>query len=149
AELDDLRAARNFLPDRLVAVERVAALVDIAELHGLADADRAAVGLFLAGDHLEQRRVAGAVRADNADDAARRQLDRQVVGPRPAVKALLDAFQLVHHVAEALRDRDDDLGVAGPDVFRRIDQLFVGLEAGLGLGLAGLRAGRDPFLLAR
>ena len=53
-------------------VERVAALVDIAEEHGLADPDRAGVGLFLAGDQAEQRRLARAVRTDDADDAARR-----------------------------------------------------------------------------
>jgi hypothetical protein len=45
AELDDLGAAGDFLPDGLVGVERVAALVDIAELHALADADRAGIRL--------------------------------------------------------------------------------------------------------
>jgi hypothetical protein len=94
AELDHLGAAGNFLPDGLVRIERVAALVDIAHLHGLADADRAGIGLFLAGEHLEQRRLAGAVRADDADDAARRQLERQVLDQQFVAKALLQAFDL-------------------------------------------------------
>src|SRR3712207_6916364 len=52
------------LPDVLLGIERIAALVDIAEVHGLADADAAFVGLLLAGDQLEQGRFAGAVRPD-------------------------------------------------------------------------------------
>jgi hypothetical protein len=48
--------------------------------------DRAGIGLLLAGDHPEQRRLAGAVRADDADNAARRQLERQVVDQQPVAK---------------------------------------------------------------
>src|SRR5690606_22662792 len=65
-------AARDFLPDILVRIERVAALIDIAEADGVADRHAAFVGLFLPGDQLEQRRLARAVRTDDADDAARR-----------------------------------------------------------------------------
>jgi hypothetical protein len=50
---------------------RIAALVDVGDLHRFADLDFAGVRLFLAGDHAEQRRFAGAVRADDADDGAR------------------------------------------------------------------------------
>jgi hypothetical protein len=48
-------------------------------MHGVTDADRTGIRLFLTGDHLEQRRLAGAVRTDDADDAARRQLDREIL----------------------------------------------------------------------
>ena len=75
AEIEDVVAAGDFLPHGLLVVQRVARLVDIAELHRLADLDRAGVGLVLTGDHAEQRRLAGAVRADDADDAAGRQLE--------------------------------------------------------------------------
>jgi hypothetical protein len=48
AELDDVVAAGDFLPDGLVAIERVAALVDIGEICTVSPTrDRAAVGLFL------------------------------------------------------------------------------------------------------
>ena len=77
AELDLLQPARDLLAHGLVGVERVAALVDIAELDRVADADRAAVGLLLADDHAEQRGLAGAVGADDADDAAGRQLEAE------------------------------------------------------------------------
>jgi hypothetical protein len=45
AELDDVVAARDFLPDGFVRVEMVAALVDITKLHRIADADFAAIRL--------------------------------------------------------------------------------------------------------
>src|ERR1043166_6981891 len=65
AEHELIEPAGDFLPHGLAAVERVAALVDIAEMHRLADLDRAAVGLVLPGDHAEQRGLAGAVRTDH------------------------------------------------------------------------------------
>ena len=64
SERDDLLAAGNLRPDILVAVER-AVLVDIAEHGRVADADIAAVRLFLAGQHAGKRRFSGAVRADD------------------------------------------------------------------------------------
>src|SRR5690348_9359228 len=63
AELQHVEAIGNFLPHRLVGIERVAALVDIAELHGGTDLQRAGIRLFLPREHAEQRRLAGAVRA--------------------------------------------------------------------------------------
>src|SRR5579864_2372436 len=69
-ELELIEAAGNLLPHRLLGVERIAGLIDIAELHCVAEADRAAIGLFLAHDHAEQRGLAGAVWADHADNAA-------------------------------------------------------------------------------
>ena len=79
ADLEDLGALRDLVEHGLVAVERVAALVDVGQLDGLADAQRAAVGLLLPGDHAEQRRLAGAVGADDADDAAARQVEGQIL----------------------------------------------------------------------
>ena len=75
----------------LLGDEVVAALVDIAEMHGVAERDRAGVRLLLAGDHAEQRRLADAVRADDADDAARRQLEGEVVDQQPVAIALRQA----------------------------------------------------------
>jgi hypothetical protein len=49
-------------------------------------------GFLLAGDHPEQRRLAGAVGADDADNAAGRQLERQIVDQQPVAIALRDAF---------------------------------------------------------
>src|SRR3546814_2947153 len=71
AEAENLQFIRYFFPDVIIRIEVVPALIDIAELDRRADVDLAAVGLFLAGDELEQGRFAGTVRPDHADDAAR------------------------------------------------------------------------------
>src|ERR1700733_13553218 len=75
AELELGGAAGNFLPHVFLAVERTARLVDIAEMHRFRDFDGAAVRFLRAGDHAEQRRLAGAVRPDDADNAAGRRLE--------------------------------------------------------------------------
>src|SRR5438309_10995621 len=83
AEIDLVESARDLLEHGLVAGQRVARLVDIAELDRLADLEGAALGRLLAGNHPEERRLAGAVRPDDADDAARRQADIEVLAPQP------------------------------------------------------------------
>src|SRR6185437_5666111 len=148
AELELVETAGNLLPDGRVAVEGVARLVDIAELHGLADLDGAGIGLVLAGDHAEQRGLAGAVRADHADDAARRQLEGEAVDQQVVAEALGEAFEVDDILAEPLRDRDDDLRGGRRLVVGLREQLFVALVARLGFRLPGLRRGRDPLLLA-
>src|SRR6185312_3300958 len=65
AEQDEILAARDLLPYVLLAVERVAGLIDIAEMHGLADLDRALIRLLLPDDHAEQRGLAGSVRTNH------------------------------------------------------------------------------------
>src|SRR5580698_4805556 len=70
AKVDHVLPVGNLFPDVLAAVEFVARLVDVTELDAITDVDGAFVGLFLAGDHAEQRGLAGAVRADDANDAA-------------------------------------------------------------------------------
>src|SRR5690349_22028139 len=90
AEIDLVLPAGDLLPDRVVRAERVARLVDIAELYGFADADMAGIGLFLARYHAEQRRLARAVRADHADNAARRQPEIEILDQQPVAEALAD-----------------------------------------------------------
>src|SRR6185369_12428429 len=65
-----LAAVADLLPRGALSVERVARLVDVREQYGVADRQRSRIGLFAAGDHAEQRRLAGAVGADDADDSA-------------------------------------------------------------------------------
>ena len=79
AQVDFFLAVGDFLPDGLIGVQGVAGLVHVAQLDRLADGEGAGVRLFLAGDHAEQRGLAGAVGADDADDAAGRQLEVQVL----------------------------------------------------------------------
>jgi hypothetical protein len=99
--IDLIEPVGDLLPHRLVGAEAVARLVDIAELHRLADAEAPASAVLLAGDHAEQGRLAGAVRADDADDAAGRQQERQVLDQQPVAEALVHLVRLDHQVAEA------------------------------------------------
>src|SRR6476659_1106247 len=71
---NDVLPIRDLLPNGLVRGEVIAALVDIAEVHAVAEPDLAGVRLLLPRDHAEQRRLADAIRADDANNAAGRQL---------------------------------------------------------------------------
>ena len=106
------------------------------------------VGRLLPGDHPEQRRLAGAVRADHADDAGRRQRERQVLEEQPVAEALRDALRLDHHVAEPRSGRDVDLDLVELHVVLFGEQLLVGAEARLRLRLPRLRREPHPLELA-
>ena len=67
ADLDPLAAGADEVFQRGVQVQRVAHLVEVGDLQVGAAPHLAAVGLELAQDQLEQRRLAGAVRPDQAD----------------------------------------------------------------------------------
>src|SRR5207253_790833 len=90
-DLQHVEAARDLLPDGVAGPKRVATLVDVSELDGLAEADGAGVGLLLTGDQLEQGRLAGAVGADDADDAVGRQLEREALEQDLVAVLLLQA----------------------------------------------------------
>ena len=147
ADLHEVDAAGDLLVDGLVGVERLPRLVDVRELHRGADLQRTAVGLLLADEHAEQRGLARAVGADDADDAAGRQREVEVFDEEPIAVALGDLVGLDDEVAEtrARRDRDLHLLLA---LLRRLgfgDELVVRRDARLALGLAG--AGREPHPL--
>src|SRR5690348_15336076 len=76
ADLKDVEPIRDFLPDVLLRVQRVAALVDVTQMDGRADFDLARVGLLLTGDQLEQGRLARAIGADDANDSTGRKAER-------------------------------------------------------------------------
>src|SRR6266481_2912763 len=50
----------------MLALQDIAALIDVRQPHRLAQPQRPGVGFLLAADHPEQGRLAGAVRADDA-----------------------------------------------------------------------------------
>ena len=147
AEGEDIEAVRDFFPDIVIGIERIAALIDIAELHRFADRDIAIVGLFLAGDQFEQCRLARAVRPDHADDAAGWQAEGQVLEQQLVAIGLGQALGLDHLAAKPLGRLDQDLRLAGRAVFLGFDQLVERLDPRLGFGLARLGALADPFQL--
>ena len=73
-----------------------AALVDVSQLDAVAEPDAAAVRLIHSREHLEQRRLAGAVWADHANDTAGRQAEGQIVDQQPVVEGFRQAFDLQH-----------------------------------------------------
>ena len=77
-EFDNVLTVRDFLPDRFIRAERITALIDIAEIDRIADPKRTGIRLFLPGDHPEQRRFTGTVRADDTDDRAGRNLEVEI-----------------------------------------------------------------------
>src|SRR3982751_1172732 len=89
-----VEAARDVLPDGLVVLELLPALLDERHLGGGTDLDGAAVGLLLAGDHAEQRRLAGAVGADDADDRAGGDHEAQVVDQQAVSEPLGHVLEL-------------------------------------------------------
>jgi len=107
-------------------------------MHRLADLDSAGVGFVLAGDHAEQCGLAGAVGSDDADNAAGRQPEGQIVDQEIVAEALLEVIEIDHVVAEAFGHRNRDLrGDVGLGI-GDLEQLVIALIARLGFRLPGL-----------
>ena len=68
---------------------------------------------------------------------------------RRSPKPLLEALEIDHVLAEPLGHRNGDLRGLGLLLAGLLQQFLIALVARLGLGLARLGRGRDPFLLAR
>src|SRR5690606_8550476 len=102
----------------------------------------------LTRDHSEQRRLTGAVRADHADDAAWRKLERKVLDEKPVAVTLREVLDLQDDAAESRTRWDLDLSVADLLAARLLGQFLIGLDTRLGLGLPRLRARPDPLQLA-
>ena len=147
---DVLAAVRDLLPDVALALQALAALVDVGELDRVADAQRARVGLLLADDHAEQGGLAGAVRPDDAHDAAAGQDEVQVVHEQVVAVALAEVLRFDDQVAQAGPGRDGDLARSLALLLGLLlgEQLLVVGEAGLALGLAGARGHAHPLELA-
>ena len=86
ADLDEVQAVRDDLPQRLVRVDTGACLVDIADLDGLTDRQLATIERLKADDRLKQGGLTDAVGANNADDAVARQREGQTVDERAITK---------------------------------------------------------------
>src|SRR5205085_11779383 len=109
ADADDVESAGDIFPDALLGREHVARLVDVREMHRFADGDRPRVALLASAAHAKERRLAGAVRADDADDRARRYLERQLVDQQAIAIALGDVFELDNIMAQTPGQRNECL----------------------------------------
>jgi hypothetical protein len=124
------------------------ALVDVRELHGLADAEGAAVGLLLAAIMRNSVVLPAPLGPMTPTMPPRGRLNVRSSmssrSPKPCARARLD-----HHVAEALGPRGS--GSRWARAFSRLvlgEQLLVGREAGLALGLPRARGHAHPLELA-
>src|SRR5262249_14089802 len=112
-----------------------------------AHADRARIGALRAGQHAEQRGLAGTVRPDDADDAATRQAERQIVDQQPLAVALAQVLDLDDRIAEPFARRDVDLARLVALLKLARSELLVALQAGLALGLTRLGILSHPLEL--
>ena len=106
-------AAGERFGDRDVGIETVAMLVERRDREVRAEPDRAGVGRQRAGQQIDQRGLAAAVRPDDADAVAALDADREVADDRAAFVALADAVRLDHQRAGLRRRAGGDGGVAG------------------------------------
>ena len=108
----------------------------------------ARVRRLLPGDHPEQRRLAGAVRADHADDARRRQRERQVLEQQPVAEALRTPFA---SITTSPRRGPGGMWISTLSSFTFVlvgEQLLVRAEARLRLRVPRLRRKAHPLELA-
>ncbi len=78
-----------------------------------AEPDRAAVGRAAAGQHVDQRGLAGAVRADDADAVAALDPDRKSVDDLAVAEGFADVLGLDHQLAGFVGFGRREIGVAG------------------------------------
>ena len=151
ADLDPLAARADGVGQRGVGVERLAHLVEVRDLDLRALLDRAAVGLQLAQDQLEQRRLAGAIGADQADLVAAQDGGGEALHDRPAAVGLAGVLQLGHDLAAAGAGIQVQPGAADHVTARGalVAQRHKPVDAADAAGAAGLDATADPDLFLR
>ena len=150
-DLDEIRPRVDGVGQRGLFVEGGAELVEVghgqlgAELHG------AGIGLDLAEDEFEQRGLAAAVRADQADLVAAQQAAREVLDDVTAAVGLGDAFELGHQLAGTLGLADLQFHLADTLAARRAleAQLLEPQHTAFVAGAPSLDALPDPHLLLR
>ena len=108
-----------------------------------------ASGRLGAGEHAEQRGLAGTVRPDDADDAAARQREIQVIDQQAIAESLAQALDLDDQVAQPRSGRDVDLVGLVALLELLGGELIVAGQARFALGLTCLRIGAHPLEFAR
>ena len=148
ADLDEIEAARDLLPDRVLVVQSLPRLIHIGEFDAGSQANFAAIGFLDAGEHAEQGGLAGPVRPDDADDAAGRQAKTQGVDQQPIVVTFSQVLAFDDQIPQALaRGNVDLVGLVALLKFLR-GQLFIALQPRFGFGLTRFRVGSHPFQFA-
>jgi hypothetical protein len=146
ADLDPLAAGADEVFQRGVEVELVAHLVEIRHLQVGAAADLAAVGFEFAQDQFQQRGLAGAVGAEQADLVAAQDGAAEVADDGLLAEGLGHLGQFGHDLAARLTGSDVHvdaaLHLAAGDAAGA--QLLQARDAALASGAAGFDALADP-----
>ena len=143
-----VQAVGHDFPHGFFRVNVFPALVHVGQPHGLAHIYFTGVGFFQANNGFEQGGFAHTVGADHPDNAVAGQGERQVFDEGAAVEPLVEVVDFHHLGAQARRGGDLDFFEVQLAVFLRLGgHFFVAGQAGLGLGLAGLRPGPHPLQL--
>src|SRR5690606_30726509 len=109
AHLNEVVTLRDDLPESLVRVDAATALVDVGDLHGLADLQVATVQGLQPDDGLEQGGLSDTVGTDDSDDAVAWQSEGEPVDKDAVVEALLEVLRLNDLGSESRPHRDHDL----------------------------------------
>ena len=147
ADSEHVGTTRDFLENGLLAIQAIAALVDVGELDRAADLDFAGIGLFGADQHPEEGRFAGTVGADDADDGAGRDAETKLVDEQAVAEGLADILEVDHLAAQPLADRDEDLLRLIAFLVLDAAQFIKASQARLALRLPCLRVLAHPFQL--
>src|SRR6185437_12378214 len=131
-------------------IEPGAALVEGRDFEVGAEADAAGVGGELAGEQLDQRGLAGAIGADDADAVAADDAGGEVADDETVAETLADVFGLEHHLAREVGLGDAELDRA--DLALELAALLAEIAQALEAADIALAAGGDavgePVLLA-
>ena len=149
ADLDVIRARRNHVGQRRVRIELGTELVEVGDFHLRALAHDAGIRLQLAEDEAEQRRLAGAVGADQADLVATLDAGGKVAHDLALAISLVDMLQLGDQLAALVAGIELQIDLAHPLAAGLAfgTQLVETLDAEYRTRAPGLDPLADPHLL--
>ena len=147
--LDEVKTVRHGLPQVFIRVKTSTILIDITDLHGLTDLQRARRQRFKTDNGLEQGGLTHAVRADHADNAVTRQREAQIVDEHAVAERLVNMLGFQHSRAQTRTSRNLNLGeVKLLIVTSLLLHLVVTFQTSLVLSLTGLRRRTHPIKFA-
>ncbi len=111
-DLDPITTRRDGVGQARFLIQLRAHLVEVGHLQLAALADRAGVGLFFTKDQLQQRGLARAVQADQADLVAAHEDGGKIAHDHLVAVALVDVGQLGHDLARTVAGGDVELDLA-------------------------------------
>jgi hypothetical protein len=112
-------------------------LIDVGDIDSFADAESSGIGLFLSDDHSKERGFAGAVRADDTDDATGREIECKSAEELFVAEGFGEVFGFDDKLSEFAGDGDLDLSGVVAFVVLLGGEFVVALESSFVFGGAG------------